>query len=199
MNVQQICSNDKDEWYTPSWLLRLCREYLKVENFAYDLASCEKAAKLVNAVFHFSKEYSFLTNCQAVSVFEDFWLNPPFSKVDDFSLILHYLWEENALNRGFILVNANTETRWFHRLMLISDYIVILNKRIQFIHPETLLPVKGNPKGQVLFYVGPYDLSTASEFWRDYGTALPTDKVIFYTPKEKRYPHRGRHPEGRVT
>jgi hypothetical protein len=71
-----------------------------------------------------------------------------------------------CLDRGYILVNQNTETQWFQRLLSISDVICFVNHRLKFINSETLEPSKNNPKGQVIlgvnvtesrYYLSPLD------------------------------------------
>jgi hypothetical protein len=169
MHPQQSCSV-KDEWYTPSYIVNSCARVLVGNAIKVDLASSQKAkdyhisqSDALAEASYFCEEFSFLDKYKARS---DFWCNPPFSKLKDFSIHLETLYLHGCLDRGFILVNQNTETRWFHRLLNISNVICFLDHRIKFINSETLEPSKNNPKGQVIlgvnvtesrYYLSPLD------------------------------------------
>jgi hypothetical protein len=167
MSQQQRIMTRKDEWYTPSYILEHCKQAANIKQFAYDLASCESANQRVNALNYFSLENNFF-NRNKNYIIKDFWCNPPFTLTTEFVDEIIEGYNNLTIDKGFLLVNANTETKWFQKLAEQSFYCLFLNKRIQFIDGETKKVVKGNPKGQAIFYIGEtgLDLEKFSELGR---------------------------------
>ena len=144
MAQQQQCRTKKDEWYTPNYILETVRGAMDGQ-ISWDLASCEKANRIVKAHSFFSKEDPF-QNDQRKTWIVDFWCNPPFSEIKEFAPII----ARNAV-KGAVITNANTSSSWWQELANSADSIVFLSKRVSFLNSETLEPITGNPAGQTLF------------------------------------------------
>jgi ParB family chromosome partitioning protein len=139
---------DRDEWYTPDWLLLLVRATFGAIDV--DPASCATANKVVQATRFYDKEINGLVQHWSGRV----WCNPPYSRgnieafVDKF--ILEY--DTRRMTRGLLLVNNATETAWFQSLLMRFP-VCFLNRRVRFWHSE-----RGGDsprQGQVVFYAGP--------------------------------------------
>lgn len=98
--------------------------------------------------------------------------NPPYSQLAD--------WvercAEQAVDQGQIvvgLVPCDTSTRWFHRwVMDTASILLVPNKRIAFINPETNKPISGNPKGSLLPVWTPWNLGRTQVVELDLGGRL---------------------------
>lgn len=69
------------------------------------------------------------------------WLNPPYSKLDGKSQLQLWLDKMLAHRNGMALVNARTETKWFHNSIWNQAHAIVFPKaRIRFYRPDGTLP-----------------------------------------------------------
>lgn len=110
-------SEEKDEWYTPSWVFRAL-------GTVFDLDPCSPGAppSSVTAKRHLTKADNGLTAEWAGSV----WLNPPFSSKRP--------WYERLVEHGngIALMPARTETHDLQTYMGAADALLFLRGRIYF-------------------------------------------------------------------
>ena len=128
-------SNKSVEWYTPAEYIKAAREVMT--SIELDPASCEIANRVVRATKYYDvKTNGLLQPWQARSL----WLNPPYGRTDSRSnqeiwsckLIAEH--EAENVEEAILLVNAATDTEWFHRLWTYS--ICFVKQRINFYSPE---------------------------------------------------------------
>lgn len=119
-----------DEWCTPGWLIEKARAVLGGTEL--DPASNEEAQKIVKADRWFSKAADGLSQ---EWVAESVWLNPPYSNAAVW--VDKFLWEygQHNVGQGLVLVNNNTETRWFQLLLSTAYRCVFFEGRIKFYRP----------------------------------------------------------------
>ncbi|WP_346291587.1 DNA N-6-adenine-methyltransferase [Sphaerothrix gracilis] len=144
------CNSINDERFTPKEWMDKAAKLICIDNFEHDFATCSQAIEYHGSIpNNYTREYSFLN---AHWIFKENWfLNAPFSLNLEFGYHLMKMADAGLLGDGIILCNANTETRWFRNYAKISDWVWFPSKRVDFLNPETLEPVKNNPKPQAFF------------------------------------------------
>lgn len=117
-----------------------------------DPASCELANQTVKASRYYTKQDNGLMQSWAGRV----WLNPPYgvengvSNQDTWANQLIERYEAGLVSEAVLLVNANTEAKWFQPLY---KYLICLtNHRIRFYNADgtSSQPTQGN----ALVYLG---------------------------------------------
>lgn len=120
-----------NEYYTPVKEIELVAKCLG--GIDLDPASCESANKVVQA-----KKYYDINRCGLANSWKarTIFLNPPYSKeligkfVDKFLNCMDY-------EHGIILVNVNSSSKWFQRLLNGASAVCFCNTRIKFINGES--------------------------------------------------------------
>ncbi len=140
---------NSDEWYTPDDWLELVRQALG-GGIDLDPASCAKAQNRVRARRWYGKKDDGLSRKWHGRVF----LNPPFSQPLCSEFIAKLIAEHEAgrVKAAIVLLNASTDTRWFHDLAHRYTFLLTAG-RIAFLDSRGK-PVEGNRVGQVLFCLG---------------------------------------------
>jgi len=115
------------EWYTPTGIIEAARAALG--SIDTDPASCKAAQAVVRAGTYYTEQDDGLLHEWRGNV----WLNPPYGRglVDKF--VDKYCREIAAehCTQAIVLVNASTETAWFHRLLGVSSALCILKGRLR--------------------------------------------------------------------
>ena len=145
------------EWYTPEHVIDAAAQVMG--DFDLDPASCENANRIVNALKFYTLEDNGLEQPWAGRV----WLNPPYDAVGPWVEKLIAEYEAGNVTEAVLLVNANTETRWFEKLWKFS--ICFVRGRLKFWNPEKTTAV-GAPHGNAVIYVGAFPERFAAEFQR---------------------------------
>lgn len=151
---------DKDEWYTPAWLIEMVREVLG--KIGLDPASSHEAQTVVQAHHYWTKEQNALSLNWIVNINGPTWessrvfLNPPYSHplVEQFVDKLLQQLEKGFVSEAILLVNNNTETAWWHKAAAQATSVCFFRSRVFFWRPgqgEATSP----RQGQNLFYFGP--------------------------------------------
>jgi phage N-6-adenine-methyltransferase len=146
---------DGDESYTPDLYVDLARAVMG--SIGLDPASCELGQQVVRAKTFFTKEDEGLT--QSWGGWGPLWLNPPFSPglIEAFvEKLLAEMRAPGAPDQAIVLVNASTETAWFHALANAAAHVCFPGTRINFDQPDgdRRKKTKGNRYAQAFFYFG---------------------------------------------
>lgn len=139
------------DWMTPEFVLDAARDMFHGQ-ISLDPASSHKANERVKAKEIYTAEEDGLKfEWQAQCLF----LNPPYTRglIDKF--VAKFLFDRPCFSEGLILVSADTSTQWAYPLLKELPH-VFFKTRLSFIDAATLKPVKGNNRGQAIFYHGPY-------------------------------------------
>ena len=139
------------EWYTPSSLLDTTRRVLGT--IELDPASCSLANQTVQATRYYDQQVNGLRQAW---IAETVWLHPPYCKSGNRSN--QEVWTRKLLDeyqagnvkQALLLVNAATETRWFHQLYAFP--ICFLKGRIHFTNPTGI--TTGPTVGSAIVYLG---------------------------------------------
>lgn len=143
-------SSESNEWYTPAEYVNAARELMGAIDV--DPASCIEANRIVNAEKFFTMRENGLQQPWQGRI----WLNPPYGFEDGKSN--QEIWSHQLIERyraglvaeAILLVNANTEAKWFQPLY--SYLICFTNHRIRFhgANGTSNQPTQGN----ALIYFG---------------------------------------------
>lgn len=158
---------DRNAYGTPEYILQAVRESFG-GTIDVDPASNAKAQERVRATNWYGDPGPVhkAGYCGADSLDEDWigrvYLNPPYGK----GLILPFAEKLDAMSdrKGgdgsllidahAVLVNLDPSTGWFRVFACCSTHLVLLHKRVAFLHPETGEPTTGNPRPQCIFLRG---------------------------------------------
>lgn len=139
-------STGKVEYYTPKpWIDRV---RFVLGSIDLDPASCEKANKTVGAsVFYTKDDDGMEQSWKAKNLF----INPPYGRGVTLKFALKFLLEFKLghFENGIMLVNSNTQTKWFQALMKIC-MAALPSKRISFID-EKGIKQSSPPNANVFF------------------------------------------------
>ncbi len=141
---------EKDLWQTPQPIF----DKLTCE-FGFELDACASAENALCSNYfteHYSAldhEWNEVNGNQIKSVF----INPPYSATEQFLNRAADQCQRHGLT-VVALVNANTDTGWFHGAAKKAYEVRIIQGRIGFVHP-THGPMAGNTKGQCLIIYKP--------------------------------------------
>lgn len=143
-------SSESNEWYTPTSYVDAARELMGCIDV--DPASCDLANQTIKAARYYTKEDNGLMQSWQGKV----WLNPPYgvdSGISNQEVWSHQLIERykaGLVSEAVLLVNANTEAKWFQPLY---EYLICFtNHRIRFYNIDGISsqPTQGN----ALIYLG---------------------------------------------
>jgi len=139
-SVQHLCSiNIQDEYGTPKELFaNICRKYGIYPQI--DICASYKN----HVVSHYiTKEQ----DCFDYSITQDFFMNPPYSRVSEFMEFAYGQHKKNNVS-GIILTYSKTGTRWWHKhVQGIADHVDFQKGRISF----------SDENGQPTKHCAPYD------------------------------------------
>jgi phage N-6-adenine-methyltransferase len=146
-----ICTkhgNNVIEWYTPEKYLAAARKVMG--SIDLDPASSKKAQKTVNAATYYTAADDGLSKSWAGTVF----LNPPYKMplIEQFCFKLCDEYESKAVTQAVLLVNDNTDTKWWHRAASTASVVCIHRGRISFYNAAGEWSSPTN--GQTIFYLG---------------------------------------------
>ena len=145
-----LTSSESNEWYTPAQYVEAARQLMG--GIDVDPASNATANKIIKALTYYDIESNGLDKPWYGRV----WLNPPYgrdnggSNQEVWSHRLLEQYETGITKEAVLLVNANTEAKWFQPFY---DYLICLtNHRIKFYSTD------GTPnqptQGNALIYLG---------------------------------------------
>lgn len=131
---------EKDSWETPLPLFETCNK-----EFGFTLDVCASHANALCKCY-FTKDDSALELSWATVGAA--WVNPPYSLTHEF--IKQAIEQSKSFNLTIVmLVNANTDTKWFADAAKTANEIRLISGRIGFVKPDGK-KANGNTKGQCL-------------------------------------------------
>ena len=142
VNKSSTADNLKDLWRTPKYLF----DALNSE-FDFDVDVCASEENKLCEYF-FNEQRSALTNHWYSASGGASFMNPPYSKTQEFLQRAAQQAKEHNLT-VVALVNANTDTKWFKGAVASANEIRLITGRVGFIN-ETGNKASGNTKGQCL-------------------------------------------------
>ena len=153
-------SVSRNDWYTPIKYINSAREVLG--SIDLDPFSSEIANKKIKAKHYLDISKDAL-NCKWPKV-ENVWMNPPYSNGLAPKAVDKFLQElGKSFKQAIVLMNASTDTKWFHKMANACTCFCLTKGRISFESFDGKA-VSGNTKGQVFFYFGNYADKFIKEF-----------------------------------
>jgi phage N-6-adenine-methyltransferase len=142
----------RNDWYTPEEYITAARYVMG--SIGLDPFSSAKANETVQASRYFTADDDALTRSWKGRT-RNVWMNPPYSGGLAGKAVDKFLEELEAghIRKAVVLMNASTDTRWFHKMARKATAMCLTLGRISF---ETYdgKSVSGNTKGQVFFFYG---------------------------------------------
>jgi phage N-6-adenine-methyltransferase len=163
---------DGDDWHTPAIYIESARRVMGSIDF--DPFSSVLANRTVQARRFFTEADDALTTPWSHPDQRTCWMNPPYSRGLSSQAVDRFLdqYDYGAFDQAVVLMNASTDTNWFHRLAKACSAFCLTNFRIAFENTDGKSK-SGNTKGQVFFYFGP-DPSNFKKVFAPYGIVLDT-------------------------
>lgn len=169
---------DSDAWFTPAKYVLAARQslggYISLDPF-----SSIEANKVVQADrFLTESDDAFKQDWFPRVRTEDerprtVWMNPPYGAglvTDAVTLFLNH-YQAGLFDRGIILVNNATETKWFQKALTRASALTLTNHRISFWNADGKA-VSGNTRGQAFFFFGE-DPGGFIQVFSDFGFSCP--------------------------
>jgi phage N-6-adenine-methyltransferase len=141
------CSGD-EEWFTPQAVVEAVRQVLGTIDL--DPASCTEANAVVKARRFYTIKDDGLRQPWRGRMF----VNPPYS-VTKISLFIEKLVghvQDGSVTEAIVVVNSETEVRWFRSLSSVATGVCFPTGRIKFWKPGRKTGT--SPLGQAIVYVG---------------------------------------------
>lgn len=163
---------DGDDWHTPATYVESARRAMGSIDF--DPFSSVLANRTIQAARFFTEADDALTTPWAHPDQRTCWMNPPYSRGMSSLAVDRFLdqFDYGAFDQAIVLMNASTDTNWFHRLAKACSAFCLTNFRIAFENTDGKSK-SGNTKGQVFFYFGP-DPTSFKKVFAPYGIVLDT-------------------------
>ncbi len=138
-----------DNYGTPPYIIEAARQAMGSIDF--DPCTTYKHNKIVGATFISTYPYG-LDNVWPDQC--NVWMNPPYSRgnIDAFIDKFCEWWEGRRYSQAIVLTNSATDTKWYQKIIAISDRICLPDHRISFLIDGE--KKKGNDRSQTLFYFG---------------------------------------------
>lgn len=163
---------DGDDWHTPATYVESARKAMGSIDF--DPFSSVLANRTIKATRFFTEADDALTTPWSHPDQRTCWMNPPYSRGMSSQAVDRFLdqYDYGAFDQAVVLMNASTDTNWFHRLAKASSAFCLTNFRIAFENTDGKSK-SGNTKGQVFFYFGP-EPDRFKKVFSPYGIVLDT-------------------------
>jgi len=163
---------DADDWHTPKAYVDSARAVMGSIDF--DPFSSVLANRVVKAKRFFTEADDALSAPWSATDQRTCWMNPPYSRGMSSQAVDRFLdqYDYGAFDQAIVLMNASTDTNWFHRLAKSCSAFCLTNFRIAFDNTDGKSK-SNNTKGQVFFYFGP-DPKNFKRVFARYGIVLDT-------------------------
>ncbi len=115
-----------DEWTTPPDIINKAR--LSMGSIDLDPASNTASQDIVKARTY----HDIYSNGLLHTWLGNVWLNPPYSKGNIDSFSKKAIQELSNVQQMMILVNSQTDTRWYHNFLQYADFTLLFKGRIKF-------------------------------------------------------------------
>ena len=154
MGMPTLASSARDDWATPPALF----EALDAEfGFALDAAASEKTAKCAE---WYGDDSGTFRDALAPGACWDHcdgptFLNPPYGHA--VGAFMEKAREESTKGATVVcLVNAKTDTKWWHDTVMQADEVRLIVGRVSFIDPDTGKPRHPSPYPSVVVIFRPH-------------------------------------------
>jgi DNA N-6-adenine-methyltransferase (Dam) len=173
-SMQVLTTQNTTQWYTPSWLVELCRTALGGV-ITLDPASCAKAQETVKARLYFdgSEHQDGLEEIWGGGSFATkVFLNPPFDNTTKWVNKMISEYEAGNFSEGILLVNSAPGYKWFEALWR-KYHVCMLEHRVRFMQEDGTIGGQAK-KGQVVVFFGK-DPTLFYQTFKGYGRILAPD------------------------
>ena len=168
LNGAHVSNNTgNQENYTPVTVIEAVRDVMG--EIDLDPASCEFANEVVRAKAIYTEEDNALEQPWSGRVF----LNPPYQQPEIRLFAEKLISELPNIEEAIVLVNNNTDTKWFLTLALGCAAVCFTTGRIGFYTPDIEKTAPTN--GQAFFYFG-QKLEVFKKRFRDVGIVMQVAK-----------------------
>ena len=158
------------EWYTPKYIIKIVERALG-GRITLDPASCEEANREIKAKRWYGAEDNGLTQSWKS---KRLWLNPPFTPalLKEFTDKLVRDLQSKEVKRAAFIMNNNTETRVFQRLVKTCSGCLFLEKRVPF-RRKGETKGGGQYVGQVILFWNPVKKPTGGFYFKNPNPVYP--------------------------
>ena len=168
-------SRNADDWHTPSGFTEAARRVMG--SIDLDPFTSIQANQKVGAERIYTLADDAFARVWADPETRTVWMNPPYSKGASSNAVDKFLeeYDHGSFDEGVVLMNASTDTNWFHRMINVASAVCLTKGRIAF-EDAGGKSSAGNTKGQVFFYFGKNTSRFHKEF-EGYGYVFNTGVV----------------------
>lgn len=168
-------SRNADDWHTPSEFTDTARRVMG--SIDLDPFTSVQANRRVGAERTFTMADNAFKKVWADPDTKTVWMNPPYSKGASSLAVDKFLeeFDHGSFDEGIVLMNASTDTNWFHRMVIVAAAVCLTKGRISF-EDAGGKSSAGNTKGQVFFYFGK-NVKRFSDEFEAYGFIFKTGVV----------------------
>lgn len=168
-------ARNADDWHTPQNFVDDARAVMG--GIDLDPFSSVEANTTIGATRIFTEADNALERVWADPKTKTVWMNPPYSRGASSKAVDKFLeeYDHGSFDQAIVLMNASTDTNWFHRLGSVASAMCLTKGRISFIGAGNKA-TSGNTKGQVFFYFGK-NVDAFADVFDAHGMVLKTGVV----------------------
>lgn len=107
MKGKTIFSHNTDDWRTPTDL------------YNYFMSFCKDPCPYKSEIDNLNRVYTR----------QELYINPPYSKIDKWT---EFIYTNAWLNKIYLLIPARTDTKYFHKLLMLNPIIIFIKGRLKF-------------------------------------------------------------------
>jgi phage N-6-adenine-methyltransferase len=156
MSKNHLEGSGKQNWFTPEHILDAARKTIG-KDFDLDPSSSIEANNIVKAKRFIDIDEDALnknTKWRQNSLPIGIWMNPPYSRGIMGKFVDRLLSEITMKDQAIVIVNSDTGSKWYQKLLENSTGICHVKGRVSFIDGDTMEIKKGNNYSQTIFYFG---------------------------------------------
>lgn len=168
-------ARDADDWHTPAPYVDAARKVMG--SIDLDPFSSVEANAVVGAKRILTAAEDALACDWASPKTRTCWMNPPYSRGLSSKAVEKFIeqYDYGAFDQAVVLMNASTDTAWFHRMSGVASALCLTRGRISFVGAGNKV-ASGNTKGQVFFYAGK-NVDKFSKVFGEFGLVLMTGVI----------------------
>ena len=168
-------ARNSDDWHTPAVFTDDARAVMG--SIDLDPFTSVQANASVRATYIFTEADDSLNREWASPKVQTVWMNPPYSRGTSVQAVEKFLeeYDYGSFNQAVVLMNASTDTFWFHQMVGICSAFCLTKGRISF-EDAGGKKSSGNTRGQVFFYFG-RKAKTFKNVFSNHGYVVITENV----------------------